>query len=248
MASARRPMRAWHVTALALAGALFLAHDTDGGSLVASAPASPGLHGTGCAQSAYVTRSAYQQHTFTWVMNVDSVPSYLDRAGAEWATQQATATVARAQSPCPIDGSDRATPPVVIYAGPTRRHANVTPDVECFPSGRSDGISVVSFGKLPTDVVAVTCTYSHRGDIWQSDVLLSDAPGAFTLDPGDGLCVDSYDLQAVMTHERGHSFGLGHVPESPGTDELTMSSFMGRCDSSARTLGVGDVLGLRRIY
>jgi hypothetical protein len=241
-------MRAWPVTALVLASILFLAHDTDGGSLVASAPASPGLHGTGCGQGTYVTRSAYQKHTFTWVINVDSVPSYLDRDGTESAIEQATATVARAQTPCPIDGNDRATPPVTIYSGPTHRHANVTPNVECFPSSRSDGISVVSFGELPADVVAVTCTYRHRGDIWQSDVMLSDAPGAFTLDPGDGLCVDSYDLQAVMTHERGHSFGLGHVPESPGTDELTMSSFMGRCDTSARTLGVGDVLGLRRIY
>lgn len=248
MVFARRPLRAWHVTALALASILFLAHDTDGGSLVASAPTSPELYGTGCAQSAYVTRSAYQQQTFTWVVNVDSIPSYLDRDGTEAAIRQATATVARAQTPCPIDDTDRATPPVAIYSGPTRRHANVTPDVECFPSGGSDGISVVSFGTLPADVVAVTCTYRYRGDIWQSDVLLSDAPGAFTLDPGDGLCVDSYDLQAVMTHERGHSFGLGHVPESPGTDELTMSSFMGRCDTSARTLGVGDVLGLRRIY
>lgn len=248
MASARRPMRAWSVTAFVLTGILFLAHDTDGGSLVASSPTPPELHGTGCSQSGYVTRSAYQQHTFTWVMNVDSVPSYLDRARAEWAIQQATATVAGAQTPCPIDDSDQATPPVALYSGPTLRHANVTPEVECFPSSRSDGISVVSFGRLPEDVVAVTCTYRHHGDIWQSDVLLSDAPGAFTLDPGDGLCVDSYDLQAVMTHERGHSFGLGHVPESQGTDELTMSSFMGRCDTSARTLGVGDILGLRRIY
>jgi len=248
MASARRPMRAWHVTALALAGILFLAHDTDGGSLVASGPASPGLLGTGCAQSAYVARSAAQQHTFTWVLNVDSVPSHLDRSRVVRAIQQATETVARAQTPCPIDDTDQATLPVAIYSGPTRRHANVTPDVQCFPSSRSDGISVVSFGTLPADVVAVTCTYRHRGDIWQSDVLLNDNPGAFTLDPGDGLCVDSYDLQAVMTHERGHSFGLGHVPESPGTDELTMSSFMDRCDASARTLGVGDVLGLRRIY
>lgn len=248
MASARRPLRAWPVTALVLTGILFLAHDTDGGSLVASSPTPPQLHGTGCAQSAYVTRSAYQQHTFTWVLNVDSVPSYLDRAGTERAIQQATATVARAQTPCPIGDSDQATPPVAIYSGPTRRHANVTPEVVCFPSSRSDGISVVSFGRLPEDVVAVTCTYRHDGDIWQSDVLLSDTPGAFTLDPHDGLCVDSYDLQAVMTHERGHSFGLGHVPESQGTDELTMSSFMGRCDTSARTLGVGDVLGLRRIY
>ena len=121
---------------------------------MASGPTSPGLHGTGCAQSAYVARSASQQHTFTWVLNVDSVPSHLDRSRVVRAIQQATATVARARTPCPIDDTDQASPPVAIYSGPTLRHANVTPDVECFPSSRSDGISVVSFGKLPTDVVA----------------------------------------------------------------------------------------------
>jgi hypothetical protein len=203
-------------------------------------------HGTGCGQTAFDIRDSRQEHTFTWVMNLDSVPPHLDRGRALAAVRRATATVARARTPCPLVGGDPALPRA-IYSGPTGRHANVTSDEECFPAERSDGISVVSFGDLPDDVVAVTCTYSDRGDIWQSDVLLNDDPGVFTLDPLDA-CADSYDLQAVMTHERGHSFGLGHVPETTGADELTMSSFMGRCDASARTLGAGDVLGLRQIY
>jgi hypothetical protein len=242
---ASEPGRNRWFAVLVLAGIVFVADDTDGGSLVPATVAVK-AHGTGCGQQGYSLRDARQQDTFTWVLNAESVPQHLDPEGAERAIRQATATIVRARTPCPLEGGDPALPRA-IYAGPTGRHANVTSDDECFPSGRSDGISVVSFGDLPDDVVAVTCTYSDRGDIWQSDVLLSDDPGVFTLDP-HGTCTESFDLQAVMTHERGHSFGLGHVPETPGADELTMSSFMGRCDASARTLGVGDVLGLRQIY
>ena len=232
---------------LVLAAIAFVANDTDGGSLVPTTVAVE-AHGTGCGQHGYSLRSARQRDTFTWVLNVESVPSYLDPGGAEQAMRQATATIVRGRTPCPQDVRTDPAPPPAIYAGPTRRHATVTSDHECFLSSRSDGISVVSFGDLPDDIVAVTCTYSARGDIWQSDVLLNDDPGLFTLDLGDGTCVDSYDLQAVMTHERGHSFGLGHVPENPQADELTMSAYMAVCDATARTLGVGDVAGLRAIY
>lgn len=214
-------------------------------------PGSPmpaaGLLDHGCEQSAYTPREAVQRDSFTWVLNVDSVPAYLDPAGVAEAAQKATLTVARAHSAC-LPTGDGADVPPTIYAGPTRRHANVTVDTACFTPENSDGVSVVSFGPLPEDVVALACTYSERGDIWQSDILLNDGWGVFTLDPDDEGCVDSFDLQSVLTHERGHSFGLGHPPENAEGNDLTMSPFMDRCDSRPRTLGRGDVLGLMALY
>lgn len=238
--------RSWSAVAVTLAGVAFLVNDTDG-DRPGTAGVAPEAQGGGCAQWAYTTRASRQHHTFTWVLNVSSIPPYLDPAQAERAIDRATRTVAHARSNCP-GAPAGAEPPRVIYAGPTTREANVTPAADCFPTDNSDGINVVSFGRLPPDVVAVTCSYTYRGDIWQSDMMLNDAPEMFTTTPNAASCVDSFDLQAAATHERGHSFGLGHVPESPATDALTMSTMMGRCDPSGRTLGLGDVAGLNRMY
>jgi hypothetical protein len=63
-----------------------------------------------------------------------------------------------------------------------------------------------------------------------------------------GSCNHRYDLESTVTHERGHTFGLGHVSES-NHGNLTMSSASnGACQFSERTLGRGDVLGLANKY
>jgi predicted Zn-dependent protease len=51
----------------------------------------------------------------------------------------------------------------------------------------------------------------------------------------------------VGTHEAGHIWGLGHVSEAD-YPWMTMSPNAEICDSTARTLGKGDVLGLESIY
>ena len=239
--------RSWAAAVVVVVGLAFMVNDTgDGPGPPAEAPSR--AQGDGCAQWAYLTDGTRQRNEFTWVLNVSSVPAYLDRAQAVHAVRSATETIALGRSNCPPGDNAGAALPRVLYAGPTQREANVTPAGECFPPGNTDGINAVSFGRLPEDVAAVTCSYTYRGDIWQSDVMLNDAPGVFTTTPDDASCLDSFDLQSVMTHERGHSFGLGHVPEGPGTAALTMSSMMGRCDPSGRTLGPGDVAGLLRLY
>ncbi|WP_338089092.1 matrixin family metalloprotease [Nannocystis pusilla] len=62
------------------------------------------------------------------------------------------------------------------------------------------------------------------------------------------LVFEQFSVKAVMTHERGHTFGLGHVGESSHGD-LTMSpTINGPCQDSESTLGEGDVAGLRALY
>jgi predicted Zn-dependent protease len=63
------------------------------------------------------------------------------------------------------------------------------------------------------------------------------------IDPGPA-CRRSYDLQSVATHEFGHALGLGHV----SNPSLTMHHFAPYCSTAPRTLGRGDVRGLRALY
>ena len=213
---------------------------------VPAARAAASVVDQGCAQVAGEIHDARQEDTFTWALNVASAPAHLDPERVARAVVRATDTVARGVSPCV--GAPGPDVPAVTPPGLTQRHANVTPEGLCFPDATSDGISVVSFGDLPGGVVSVSCTYADDGDIWQADVMLNDDPGLFTTEPRRPTCTTAYDLQAVVTHERGHSFGLADVAEGPRTDDLTMSAFIGRCDLSARTLGRGELDALARLY
>jgi hypothetical protein len=55
----------------------------------------------------------------------------------------------------------------------------------------------------------------------------------------------AYDFQSVGTHEAGHSIGLTHANSS---DALTMYYAVRAGTTTARTLALGDVLGLRARY
>ena len=54
-----------------------------------------------------------------------------------------------------------------------------------------------------------------------------------------------YDVESAAVHETGHSIGLGHVSASR---YLTMYHQLCAGCTFARTLGRGDVLGLRKLY
>lgn len=69
----------------------------------------------------------------------------------------------------------------------------------------------------------------------------------FTLTPDALGCVSRCDLQALVTHELGHYFGLRHVSESKHP-LMTMSPLLGPCTAAERTLGLGDMLGLESLY
>ncbi|HEX6709164.1 MAG TPA: matrixin family metalloprotease [Rubrobacter sp.] len=139
-------------------------------------------------------------------------------------------------------------PAALAYDGFTSKVANIQ-DGSCL---KSDGESVVSFGYLPK-ALALTCTYfklnpSGYNEVGSSDVKVNSANFRWTTRPRARSCKHAWDLQSVLTHERGHTFGLGHVREQYH-GRLTMSPVInGPCQKSERTLGKGDVLGLEGKY
>jgi hypothetical protein len=78
--------------------------------------------------------------------------------------------------------------------------------------------------------------------------MIDKAHHNWTTRPKARSCKGKYDVESTVAHERGHTFGLGHVPES-GHGNLTMSDRSnGPCQLSERSLGRGDVRGLGEKY
>lgn len=115
-----------------------------------------------------------------------------------------------------------------------------------------DGVSTLDANNLDKNgnpPLAAECTWTDtravRDDIIESDVRFNIEDFNFTTTPGN--CSDRFDVQAVLTHEFGHSVGLGHVSENT-YPLMTMSTAIAECSKTARTLGRGDIQGLQYLY
>jgi hypothetical protein len=193
---------------------------------------------TACTDGAYTLEGFKVDRLMPFYYNGLGVPASV-RTAALAAVRGAVYTVATGANRC----AARARLAVgASYSGVTRRTAQLTSAGKC--SG-NDGYNVVGWGTLPTGYLAITCVYYSAGKVRNSDVLINTRYRWFTSRPAN--CRNAYDLQSVLTHEQGHTFGLGHVdPRVHGTQ--TMATSMGPCDTSKRALGLGDYRGLVHIY
>ena len=194
----------------------------------------------GCDQAAFDDNPFAVGAGASYKVNRNTTPNELTRRGALGAIRRGTANITNTRNPCRL--GDRV-PVGFVYSGKTARLADAGGN-RC---SRSDDLSVVSFGKLPKGVLAVTCTTFNSGKVKASDMNINKANAEWTTRPTKS-CRGRYDLESVVTHERGHTFGLGHVSEGSG-GALTMNPVIeGYCETSWRTLGRGDVLGLDGKY
>lgn len=151
--------------------------------------------------------------------------------------------------------SAKANTPFVSYGGTTATDAQVSGDMLRCTGAPSDGISVTAWRNATGNGnLAVTCAYTvSDGSVTDVDIAINSKSTIVWDDVVQDGCkningVQGLDLEATMTHEWGHGYGLAHVSES-GHANLTMSERInGTCQSSERTLGNGDLLGMRTIY
>ena len=108
---------------------------------------------------------------------------------------------------------------------------------------------MVGWSWMDLDVLGRTCkeiTFWNTLGITKtrSSIVLNQFLGWYTgLDPAD--CTgEVFDLKATVTHEVGHSLGLGHY-EHQGQ---AMFRSQGYCDINKRGLGYGDVHGVAEKY
>jgi hypothetical protein len=194
-----------------------------------------------CSDRAYTKNGYRVQSDLEWFFSRNTTPDELSGKDAESAIRRGAANITDMQSNC---RRGYRVPYSMNYQGPTNGRAQVDSRGHC--TGFDD-TTVVSFGKLPQGTLAVTCTRFPSGNVTESDIMINKARHSWTTNPGARSCRSQYDLESVMTHERGHTFGLGHVLES-SHGKLTMSTAISACQNSERTFGLGAWLGLKDKY
>ncbi len=201
----------------------------------------------GCHSDAYTNYDWKVTEKATYEFKASTTPRDLGRGEARNAITRAARNVFDTRNACRM--GDRV-PVALEYGGRTGAPAQLG-DGLC---GEDDGRSVVAFGDLRSGVVAAACTITGDrpnypyDEVLSADIKINRGDYRWTTDPNSRSCSRAYDVEAVMTHEWGHVFGLGHVSES-GSRNLTMSpAINGPCQAAERSLGRGDVLGLDGKY
>ncbi len=198
-----------------------------------------------------------------WKANTPSFPGYLDVDRAIDSMRGGGNNVIFGHNDCGVP--DRAPNQFLTYTGATANGGDINAE-----TGKCDGFpdfsSTVGFGNLPLQsdgdrILAYACQYYEpfdigRNDVYESDIRFNKGDGVEWTTRGDDdvRCSDgignnnSYGLENVMTHERGHTFGIAHVDEQ-SSPKLTMSTAInGTCQTSESTLGRGDLRSLSIVY
>jgi len=122
--------------------------------------------------------------------------------------------------------------PVFSYKGTTMRIA-----------GNGDGYNVVSWGSYQAGVIAVTFSWVTKGKRVVEVDCLMNTYYSWSL-TGEA---NKMDVQNIMTHEFGHFCGVADL-YNDADYWLTMYGYSNYGITYQRTLGLGDVNGLRAVY
>jgi len=120
---------------------------------------------------------------------------------------------------------------VFSYKGTTGRSA-----------GKYDGFNVVAWGSYRAGVIAVTYIWYIGNQILETDTRMNTL-FRWSLS-GEAK---KMDVQNIMTHELGHWCGLADL-YSDADYWLTMYGYSTYGETYKRTLGLGDINGLKAVY
>jgi hypothetical protein len=195
---------------------------------------------TDCTTTAYALEKWRLAGTYNWYYNSAAAPAAVMSA-ALTTIQRATTNVTTGQNRC---GTRSALAISQSYKGAETKAAQISSTATCTGN---DGVSVTSWGVLPASTLGYTCVYykTSTGVVLSSDMMLNSTKKWFVGAVPAG-CVDSFDLESVVAHERGHTAGLSHVDQA-AYPRQTMSPRTLACTTYKRLLGSGDLKGLRAL-
>jgi hypothetical protein len=134
--------------------------------------------------------------------------------------------------------------PAGHYLGRTHAKPNVNP--KGGPScGKANSSNIVGFGNLPGGLLGWTCYWwGGNGRMFGADMVIDNGKDLVTKLPKS--CSNKWDFEGTVTHEWGHAYGMAHT--GSGHANLTMQHILSPCSTYARTLGLGDWLGMNQLY
>jgi hypothetical protein len=196
---------------------------------------------TACRDSAYkfLGPSAAWRQSLRWSFRASSVPAGLSKTSVLAVIKKSFRNVTTSRNDCGMADQVSATS---AYLGTTSRKPGVSGNGTC--TGQ-DGHNVVGFGSMGGYYSGYTCIWWVGGEIVEMDMRLdTDTRWALTMSG----CQGELMMEALVTHEVGHAFGLAHVSERKHGRQ-TMSVYIDDlCENQEATLGKGDVLGLQALY
>ena len=109
--------------------------------------------------------------------------------------------------------------------------------------GRGDGVNQAGFKHLSGNAIAVQYAWTSGGKMVETD-------SGYNTGLALGMNGESnkYDVQGVAAQEMGHGNGMGHSSTASSASCLTMYPYGVLGDTSKRTLGDGDILGIKARY
>lgn len=136
--------------------------------------------------------------------------------------------------------------PTSRYLGHTRVKPNVSSNSSSVSCGHFNAKNVVGFGQLPGGLLGWTCYWynTRSGRMVAADMKIDNGHYLTTHLPSS--CTNKWDFEGTVTHEWGHAFGMAHTGN--GHQNLTMQHLLAPCSTYARTLGLGDWLGMNKMY
>lgn len=217
---------------------------SEGGAPDTAAPAERAAAPAACRDRAFKLFGDHAwKKTLAWRYNPAGAARHLPRKGVIRALDRAGKSMAKGRTDCAsitkrIDAS-------IAYRGTTKARPQIFATSSGARCGQPDGRNVVGWGRIGGDSIGWTCLWwDGTGKIIDADILFEPTRQLVLGVPRN--CVDSLDLQSLATHEWGHAYGLQHVSQSHAA--LVMPHGVAVCSLSDRTLGLGDFLGLKKLY
>jgi hypothetical protein len=175
-------------------------------------------------------------------INLGRMPSRYSRKIVTQQIKFANSNMRKGRNSC---GKPRLKTPTSHFLGGTSARPNIDPGPSAVGCGKANGKNVVGFGNLPGGLLGWTCYWWFAGGrMGAADIMIDTSRALVTHLPAS--CSNKWDFEGIVTHEWGHAYGMGHT--GSGHPNLTMQHTLRACSPYARSLGLGDWLGMKKMY